>query len=876
MIALARLNWLNTWWQTMRMDEPDTLLMWRDWFSRAMLTYGAIVFPLSMIYNLPIFIAEGKYGLIAADTAFWLLMICLLFVFRFPSNVRGYLSLGALYAMTVTFLVSLGPSHARPAWLVMCTVFAGVLLGVRGAIAAALFNSTVLMALYALMGPENKAWASVYTGSLGSWIMFTFNSSFLALASGLTVGFLLNRLDRSLRYQRNATDTLLKRSKELEKANELLQREMEQRSTAEKTLIQSEMKYRLLAENATDIIWTVDMDLNITYVSPSVYRVLGNTPKEIMATKLTELLTADSVAIATRVLTEELAVEAQEDRDLKRSRTLELEFLHKDGSTYWSEVNLTFVRDHDGKAVGILGVSRDISDRKRAEEALRESEARYRIALEASPDPIVTYDTVGRATYINPAFTKVFGWEASEVLGMKIDFVPEAEWPKIKEMIDKVLTRESFTGVDTRRYTRSGKIVDVSLSAGVFRDHKGALQGKVVVLRDITEQKKLESHLRQAQKMEAIGTLAGGIAHDFNNILGVIMGYTELAAKDVPGRSRAHGNLQQVLKASHRAKDLVQQILTFSRQADQERKPMYLGPVIKEALKLMRASLPSSIQIQQKIEPDNWPVQADPTQIHQVMINLCTNAAHAMSDSGGVLDVGLASVELDRGLVGHHSHLSPGRYLKLAVSDTGHGIGSELLDRIFEPYFTTKEKGEGTGLGLAVVEGIVKSHGGAILVDSTPGKGSQFQVFLPALKRASDREQETTERDPTGVEHVLFLDDEPTLVEIGKQMLEQLGYQVTARTSSVEALDLFRAQPGQFDLVITDMTMPQMTGDRLAQELMSIRKDLPVILCTGFSHAITGERAARLGIKAFLMKPLVRRDLARTVREVLDRRSKSR
>jgi CheY-like chemotaxis protein len=247
-----------------------------------------------------------------------------------------------------------------------------------------------------------------------------------------------------------------------------------------------------------------------------------------------------------------------------------------------------------------------------------------------------------------------------------------------------------------------------------------------------------------------------------------------------------------------------------------------------------------------------------------------------MADSGGVLDVGLTHAELNRGLVGRHSHLSPGRYLKLTVNDTGHGIRPELLDRIFEPYFTTKEKGEGTGLGLAVVEGIVKSHGGAILVDSTPGKGTQFQVFLPALKRASDREKEKTERDPTGVEHVLFLDDEPTLVEIGKQMLEQLGYQVTTRTSSVEALDLFRAQPGQFDLVITDMTMPQMTGDRLAQELMSIRKDLPVILCTGFSHAITGERAAKMGIKAFLMKPLVRRDLARTVREVLDRRSRSR
>ncbi len=870
MVLPVRLRWLRGLWPPMAIDATDSLPLWRDRLARLIFAYGAVAMPLAMVYIVPVYIARGRYALIALDAAVWLLLVGQLTFFRLPARYSRWLAVGALYAMTLAFLAALGPFGARPAWLMTCTVFCAALFGLPGAAAGALVNLSLLMGLHAFLGPESQEWSPVRAAPPGDWLIFVCNTTLLSLAGGMAVGFLLSRLDRSLRDQREAADTLRKRGGELESAYLQIRQEMAQRSAAEKALVDSEAQYRLLAENATDVIWTTDMALNLTYVSPSVVRTRGYRPEELLGQSPDKLMTAEAKAEAFRVLQEELAVEARADKDPGRSRKLELEFVRRDGSTFWSEVNLTFIRDGGGQAVGILGVSRDVSDRRQAQVALGESQARYRIAMEASPDPMVTYDMEGLATYINPAFTRVFGWEPEEVLGKTIDFVPGDERTQLQGMIAKVLAGESFSGVHTRRRTKSGAVVDVSLSAAVFRDQAGTPRGSVIALRDVTAQKRMELQLRQAQKLEAIGTLAGGIAHDFNNILAVIMGYAEIAAMDIPAHSRARDNLSQLLKASHRARDLVQQILAFSRQADQERKPMYLGPVVKETLKLIRASLPSSIRIRQRIETDIRPVEADPTQVHQVMMNLCANAAHAMAESGGVLEVVLAGVELDGTPGGRHAPLAPGRYLKLSVGDTGHGMGPETMDRIFDPYFTTKKKGEGTGLGLAVVDGIVKGHGGAILVESEPGKGSRFHVFLPAIQKLTGSLEEPAETDPRGTEHVLLVDDEPGLAEIGGKLLEQLGYRVTTRTGSIEALDLFRAQPERFDLVITDMTMPHMTGDRLAREMMRLRPGLPVILCTGFSRTMSAERAAELGIGAFLMKPVVRRDLARTVREVLD------
>jgi CheY-like chemotaxis protein/two-component sensor histidine kinase len=370
--------------------------------------------------------------------------------------------------------------------------------------------------------------------------------------------------------------------------------------------------------------------------------------------------------------------------------------------------------------------------------------------------------------------------------------------------------------------------------------------------------------------MEAIGTLAGGIAHDFNNILGAIIGYSEMAIYDTEKGSMVYHNMEQVLKAGHRAKDLVKQILAFSRKSEQDKKIILITPIINEVLKLLRASLPTTIEIRQQIEPSLGAIFADPTQIHQVMMNLGTNSAHAMEDSGGLLDVSASNVDLDPDTAAQYPGLESGRYIRLVVSDTGLGIDSETLERIFDPYFTTKTKDKGTGMGLAVVQGIVKGHNGGIKVNSKPGRGTSFEILFP--RTASEMQFDRVELNalPTGAEQVLFIDDEETLIDLGRNMLTKLGYQVVARTSSIEAIETFKANPEKFDLIISDMTMPNMTGDMLAEEITKIRSDIPIIICTGFSEQLSDAKITALGIKGLLMKPLTIRKLARTVRKVLD------
>ncbi|UCD82410.1 MAG: response regulator [Desulfobacterales bacterium] len=520
-----------------------------------------------------------------------------------------------------------------------------------------------------------------------------------------------------------------------------------------KKIRESERQYRLLADNISDVIWILDLSLTkFSYVSPSVERVQGFTPEELMKLDLEDILTPQSFEIAKRVLTQELSKEKNRSPDPHRSRILELEQYHKDGSTIWVEVTASFLHDESGHAIAILGASRDIRKRKLAE----------------------------------------------------------------------------------------------------------------------AENKKLETRLQQAHKMEAIGTLAGGIAHDFNNILTAVIGYAEMASADAEEGTLLHNNLKEVITAGNRAKDLVKQILAFSRQAEQELKPVQVELIVKEAIKLLRASLPSTIEIQQDINSHSATL-ADPTQIHQVLMNLCTNADHAMRESGGTLTIVLSDVTIDSEFEARKLGIDTGDYICLRVEDTGHGMSETIMKRIFDPFFTTKDVDKGTGMGLAVVHGIVKSHGGAISVQSEPGKGTAFEVFLPIIKSLITPFADNGSEVPTGHERVLFVDDEKSLADLGRQMLERLGYSVECRTSSIEALELFKTRPDQFDLVVTDMTMPNLTGEKLARQIMRVRPEIPVIICTGFSEQISEESARDLGISAFILKPLVLDKLARTVRSVLDR-----
>jgi CheY-like chemotaxis protein len=371
--------------------------------------------------------------------------------------------------------------------------------------------------------------------------------------------------------------------------------------------------------------------------------------------------------------------------------------------------------------------------------------------------------------------------------------------------------------------------------------------------------------------MESIGTLSGGIAHDFNNLLGIILGNAELAMDDMPEWHSAKFNLNEIRTASLRARDVVKQLLSFSRKTDPKQRPVKLVQIVEETLRILRSSIPTSVEIHQNIPNDvEDTILADSTQINQVMINLFTNAAHAMEDTGGVITIGIENIDLDHVSAPIYPDLSPGSYVKLTVSDTGTGIDHEIKDRIFDPYFTTKEVGKGTGIGLSVVHGIIKSHNGAIIVDSQFGKGTTFCIFFPVAEEAVVIEAEPDDEFPTGNEKILIVDDEESMVDIGRRRLERLGYQVEARTNPMEALNLFRADPDQFDLVITDMTMPHITGDNLVKEILNIRPDMPTILCTGFSEKIDEEKAKQIGVREYIEKPIGQGKLSRLVRKVLD------
>jgi PAS domain S-box-containing protein len=516
----------------------------------------------------------------------------------------------------------------------------------------------------------------------------------------------------------------------------------------------------------------------------------------------------------------------------------------------------------------------------RSWQAQRESEERFREFAQIAADWFWETDLQQVFTRISPPSATDRRWDPGVLLWHHrrehIGGDPEG---KVVALIQSYMDREaSFDNVGYQVLGSDGRPAYMSVAGRPIRDAAGAVVGYRGVARDITERLHTQEQLRHAQqeeqlrhtrKMEAIGTLAGGIAHDFNNILTAILGYTELTLNQVSQNTKAWRNLQGVLTAGKRATELVQQILTFSRKSDQERKPLHLHLVVKETLKLLRASLPTTITIFPDIAEDTGPIHANPTQMHQVLMNLCANAEYAMRQTGGILKVRLDAVEVDAAFAAQRPALHSGPHVRLTVQDTGPGIAPDILERIFEPFFTTKDVGQGSGMGLAVVHGILKSHNGAITIKSALGNGTTFEIYLPRIDATAADEALSDEALPNGKGSILFVDDEDALAVWAQEMLEHLGYDVVVRTDGTQALKAFRMTPHRFDLVITDQTMPYMTGDVLARELRHIRPDIPIILCTGFSHTINAEQAKAQEIDAFLMKPLTTRDLGLAIQRVL-------
>lgn len=641
---------------------------------------------------------------------------------------------------------------------------------------------------------------------------------------------------------------------------------------SETALTESKQKYRSILDNIEDGYYEVDLKGSFTFFNGSLSRLLGSSPAALAGMNYREYMSSENAQKVYQTFNQ--VYETGEP-----AKGFDWEIFKVDGTRGHLDASVTLMKSTIGKPIGFRGIVRDMTQRKQSERALRESEARYRQLLNHAPSGIYEIDlTNGKFVSVNDVICEYTGYTRHELLTMNaFDILTEESQKKSLERFDKIQKGEKVpVSIEYKIKTKHGHELWAMLNSKFLEDEKGRPTKVLVVAHDISEQKQaqeekknLEYQLQQAQKMEAIGTLAGGIAHDFNNILSVIIGYTELILMNAQVDSEVRQNLKEIFSASKHARDMVKQILAFSRQNKQERKPIQVAHIVKEALKMLRASLPATISIQQKLEKNTGIIEADPTQIHQVLMNLCTNAAHAIDEKDGELEIRLANVDLKGNAAAKIPDLYPGPFLKLSVRDTGDGIAPEALPQIFNPYFTTKEKGEGTGLGLAVVQGIIKSLNGAITVDSDAGKGSTFHVYLPTIKRELADEEEIPKPLPMGYERILLVDDEQPLVEIGKQMLERLGYKVDTRTSSIEALNLFKADPRRFDLVITDIVMPNMTGDRLADKLIGIRPDIPIVLCTGYSEKFTHKHASEKGIEAFLMKPLVMQDLASTVRQAL-------
>jgi PAS domain S-box-containing protein len=634
---------------------------------------------------------------------------------------------------------------------------------------------------------------------------------------------------------------------------------------AQQALAESEQSFRTVVENSLAGIYVIQGDKWV-YVNPRLVQMLGYDS----ADELVGRQPWDFVHPEDRERVKSLGGGREKgpvgtDHYIFRA-------LRKDGGVVWLETMGTHATYRNRPAN--VGNVIDITQRKIMEQALKDREEQYRLLVNNAQDAIYIIQDE-RIVFSNPTTGRITGYSPEELRQKPFDFLlhPEDREMVVSRHLACLRGGDVPANYPHRIITKGGREIWLQISPVVIK-----YQGRpavMVIARDITEQRRMEAQLRQSQKLEALGTLAGGIAHDFNNILAAIMGYAELSLEDTPAGGQVAGNLKQVLAACKRARDLVRQILSFSRHGKQELQPLLMEPLVKEVLSLIRATTPSHIEIISELEPGGV-IRADPVQIHQLLMNLCSNAAQAMEDSGGTIRVSLSRINLAPGDEAASAALPPGPYLRLSVEDTGPGIPPDIKDRIFEPFFTTKDPGRGSGLGLSAVHGIAQGHQGAVSLEDLPGGGTVFHVLLPENDMAPDQAEEPPAPPiTTGHERVMFVDDEPALAEIARNMLQRLGYQVSTFTSSQQALAAFQEDPRAFDLIITDQTMPGLTGAALAREVKNLRPEIPVIICTGFSHQLGPEQARKLGVSAFVMKPITSGEIARVVRGALDGPSKT-
>ncbi len=704
----------------------------------------------------------------------------------------------------------------------------------------------------------------------------------------------------------------------------------EEISLRTRQLLESQEKYRELVENISDAIYVVNEDGNISYISPAIEKMAGYRPQDVMGRDFRAFFHPDDIDRLTQESCGFLSGERQQGEFLLLRKSGKPMWVRASSRPIWQENRvvgiqgiLTDITDKKKTEAQLKSKARELEILNRLGRQMGQ-----KLSFEAVVNRLLRVTMQS----LQPDLAMLFLREKDDLL-LKGFLPQQGKWGeeevtvhRVGECLCGIATREGQTVYSIDIHTDPRCTYDECKAAGLhsfaalplkigeevlgilgmgsreerdfrtsgpFLDALGheiaiglkntllyeraqsdavELQTRLVQIQEAQKEKEaLMRQLHRAQKMEAIGTLAGGIAHDFNNILTPIVMGTEFVLMNLPGETKSHVMLNRVLDAGTRAKDLVNQILTFSRQDDLEKCPLRLGPILKETVKLMRAALPSTIDVQFNICKEQDTVLANPTQMHQLIMNLVSNAGHAMRAKGGILNISLTEATLDEATAANIAlSLAPGPYLKLVVTDTGHGMDSGTLEKIFEPFFTTKSRGEGTGLGLATVHGIVSASDGVVQVESEVGKGSSFTIYLPRLRSRNVKTQRRTEAIPQGTENILFVDDEPMIADMYSDMLHSLGYAVDCRTDPLDTLEAFKSNPDKYDMVITDMTMPGMTGRELGIEIMRIRPNVPVILCTGFSERMPEEKALKLGFCAFVMKPVVIGDIAQKIRSALD------
>ena len=819
------------------------LSAWRSWYIRILIFITITIFPLSMAVTIPAHIREGQTVLIVMNCAIWVLLLFMFFSKRLSFHINAFLWLTIMYTFTIAFFFYLGPHHARSAWLVMCSVMASLLFGSRAAVFSVVFNAILLMLMYGFIGRDNPAWSNEFSAPMISWIVFVTNVSAVTLLTSLPVGMLLKRLDLTFKSERNYSEKL---------------------KTEKEKLSESEKKYKQFIDSAKDMIFIVDVNGYLTYLNPYATKIFGYSAEEICGKNILELICHDY---------RENAKVFYREQFLKKTPNTynEIPANTKDNRVVW--VGLKMQALFEGNRIsGFQGLARDITERKKAEEALKESKEKYQLLFDNATDGIFIAQD-GLFKFPNPKLAEITGYSQEELETMPL---VEVVHPEDKQMVSEY-HRQRMAQDEHVPSTYTLKIIDksgqercVELSAVfiLWEGHPASLN----FARDITPQKHMELQLLQAQKMEAVGTLAGGIAHDFNNSLQAILGYTQILLLEMNGKSGDAAILRQVEKAALRSKELTQQLLTYSRKVESNLAPMKLNQEVFRLETLLRRTIPKMIDIKLILAKDLHIINADAVQIEQVLMNLCINARDAMPE-GGTLTIETENITLDKDYARTHLGANPGNYVLLSISDTGIGIDKKALNHIFEPFYTTKEKGDGTGLGLAMVYGIVKNHGGYIMCYSEPGEGTVFKIYFPVIDgpviSLPDSEENTELMG--GTETILLVDDEDFIREVAEKILVKFGYTVLTAPDGEKALDIYREKKEGISLVILDLIMPGMGGKKCLEKILDINPAQSVIIASGYSVNGQTQEALNLGAKGYLKKPYELESMLALVREVLDK-----